>query len=141
MRQLVTQVSAAAGVGIAIMAVKKMFRAEIHPLVKSHESIMRHPPLAEVLTNIVSVCNQSECEILLKMVDDVAALLEVQHKANPWHIARMNGAIIRHAKQMCRVTGKEDNERFQNSMLVKEEYLPQLEVLLDNMLHNYLLDG
>ena len=141
MQRIVAQIGALAGVGVTVMLAKKMFRPKIHVLVHAHPKIVsREPAIAEVLSNLALVGDEYRLNKILDVLDEVIRLASVQKKSNQWHISRLNGEIIRQAKEMCKISSSVDDATFQGIMFANDEYIPQLETLLDNMLHNYLLD-
>lgn len=141
MQKVVLQMGALAGIGATLLATKKMFAPTIHPTVAAHSQIVsREPALAEVLSHLASVRDDPRMEKILAIVDEVINLSLSEKKANQWHIARLNGEILRQAKAMCVMSNCTENDAtFEKVVFANDEYIPQLEGLLDNILHNYLL--
>jgi hypothetical protein len=144
MQKIITQAGALLGVGTTVFLVRKLWRRELHPVVSAHcQLVTKEPALAEVLSELAAVGVNEQFELILEITDEVIRLAndKIKNKSNQWHIARLNGDIIRRAKDMCKIKGRMDEASFQTVIYAKEEHIPQLESLLDNVLHNHLLDS
>ena len=138
------QVGALAGAG-AVLAFARhvLFRPEIHPVVIEYEDIVRRQPaIAETVSKIGFVADEQKLREMLHVLNEAVKLASKRGKANQWHVARLNGEVLRQTKAMCSMSSAVDvdDERFQSMMIVIDEVVPQIETLLDNMLHNHILD-
>ena len=95
--------------------------------------------MAEVLSHLALFGEENRVGRILDVVDEVIRLTSIKKKCNEWHVARLNGEIVRQARDMCKLTCVEDDDTFQSIIVARDEYIPQLEGLLDNVLHNYIL--
>jgi hypothetical protein len=142
MQKVALQTGTLLGLGATVLLAKKMFVAKVHPLVAEHKSLVaREPALAQTLTLLVDAPTEEASFVeILTLVDEILRLHSVKNKTNQWYIARLNGEVVRRLRHVCTTAGRQDDGAFQNALLAQDEYIPQVETLLDNMLHNYLLD-
>lgn len=114
----------------------------LHYLVAEREDLaQRQPAIAQLLSRVAEVADPSRMSGILGNMDTVLTLAAGDSRANQWHIARLNGSILREAHHACssKSIATLPDEVFESIVLLKEEYLPELERLLDNLLHNHLL--
>jgi hypothetical protein len=141
MQRILAQTGILVGIGASVMVSKKMFQPRIHPWVTSRCDLVREQPaIAEILSRLAVVGDQERLNVILNVLDEVLKLASTRKKSNQWHIARLNGEIIRQAREMCKISGSVDDSTFQDVVFANDEYIPQLESLLDNVLHNHLLE-
>lgn len=133
-----------AGVGtVALYITRRYTRPQIHEIVASHTLIAQEAPqIAEILSRLVILNDPAELHKAMDKIEEVLTLSKHKKKSNQWHISRINGDVIRQIKAMCDAIPMStvDDDMLHYILLIRDEYIPQLISLLDDRLHNHLLD-
>lgn len=139
-KPFVLQAAVLGGLGLGTRALRYLVKPKVHALVATRPPIVAHGPLAETLSPIVSLCDESRAGRLLDKVERVLELdRDGNNAAAQWHISRLSGDILRDAQAICKVSALADNEVFRLAMTCQEENIPQLQGHLDDLLWNHLL--
>lgn len=140
MLQTAKHVGFLVGMGASVWMVRSVMSVPVHPLVASRAQLVREQPaLARVLSELVQFGAHDETEALLDVVDEMLRQLTTSTRAAHWHVARLNGEIVRQARRMCAMRTRCDDATFHGLVVANDETVPELEAVLDNMLHNALL--
>ena len=125
---------------------KQMSQTHLHPSLLQHTVCMSEPAVAHLLSSVVECLHEKDVEPLLWVVDEAIRVGSSGGREGVSHMARLNGEIVHRLNSLQRERQRECLNKGDDRMLsavlsLKEEEIPQLEELLDNLLHNRLLDG
>jgi hypothetical protein len=129
------------GANALVGALRAALSTPPHPLVAARPRVAAHESLACVLTEIAPAAGEA---LLSELLDDAEEVLSLDERgadgkgANAWLLSRRCGDIVR--KVRCiRVPASGGDDALGALLALRDDHLPQLIGILDDIVHNHLL--
>ena len=141
MNRAVMQGLAVASLGGAFLATKHLSKRSLHEAIAKRTRIVAQAPsIAETLSHLTVLNDASGLNHVMDLVEEILYHDLQKDKSSQWHISRLSGEVVRCVIAMCdRIPVTADEDVFYNTLLVRDEYVPQLTAQLEALLHNHLL--
>lgn len=144
-RRFVVEIATLALAGGGMFIAKRLMPLpRLHPLIAKREFIVKHEAgIALVLSQLAELEMSTEhMQTLIDLIEQVVHEAHNSSHSSQGRISRLNCEVIRLAHQMC------DHVTFSHSaslsharcvLIAREDIIPVLESMLQNVLHNHLL--
>jgi hypothetical protein len=142
LRSVAGAVLLASGGHMAMGALRSAFATPIAPEVAAFERVVAHAALADVLSSIARlVGGGAPVRDLLRSVDEFLRL-DAEPLGGPpmqGRMCRLSGDVVRKAR--CMRPAPEEPDMLAALLDLRDEHVPRLTGVLDDILHNHLLDA
>jgi hypothetical protein len=141
-RALAMQGALFGAIGLGALALRRMTITPSHPSVARRAELLQHAPALAAAASELALVDEEGAR-LEALLDDLVRIVRLDRQGGPaaqWRMARLSAKIVRDAEAMCRAAPIAQSERvFRAVMVCREETVPKLRGLLDDLLHNHLL--
>ena len=140
-KKIVMQTGMFATMGVGMMVLRKAFSTRLHEKVLHCETLVKsHPAIANLLGELVEIASDEEGQRILSSAEEIAQHDAKRLPESQWHIVRLTSDVVKQAKSICAsVSHTSSDEMFRRSVSCEQDVIPQLEGMLDDLLHNHLL--
>lgn len=129
-----------AALGVGAKSLRYLSRTPMHPLLNEYPDVAKHPPLQAALTQIAHLGHDVSTRRILEATRGVLQHDAASLPSSQSHITRLSQSIMEIAKRTCEeVDCAGSDEMFRRVLDCQQEAIPQLQVQLDDILHNHLL--
>ena len=141
-RPMAMQAGFFASLGVGAMMIRRLSAVHVHPMVLEHAPavVRRFPAMAITLTPLLELGDEDAFLRLLGMLTTIEGLDRDGGPAAQWQISRLSTKAIAVVNNMCDKAQRARSDAMFHAVLTcREEVVNQLEVHLQNLLHNHLL--
>ena len=139
MLRLLTQGVAVASIGLITHAARLSLSPKIHPRIGAHPLIAEHEALSLALSSFIDILPESTVGEMLRISNMLLLELSSNTLTAPHNLNRLSAQLVQIARSATKLSGLSYAD-YDRVVDVREEFIPRLQQVLDDIMWNFLLD-